>query len=454
MKIHPVTLLYSNHLFEMTQMLNNSLSKKASLLIALSFLCLSVACNKESEPEILEVPQVGGVTLIDIANTGTASDFRVNFNVNFDESNIQAYQVYTVKLANRSGFNLTNAIALDNTRYFTVSVTGDNREVNIPESQLDIDGEAIQLDTDYAVFVVSQSQDLEVYAPTLSSSSNTGRLKDEPVVLTLVANLPSATGGVAVDPQGNIYVADIGAVPNRGGSTVFKISPEGQVSVFASGSQLINPSGNTFDAEGNLYQSNLSGGNVLKITPEGTISVYANQMITSPVGLIMDQEKNLFVANCGSNTIALVKPDGSTSIYATSSLFRCPNGIALDEEGNLYVANFEGGAILKVTPDGTVSSFANLPGGNNGHITYHNGFFYAISRGGNKIYTLDLNGNVKFFAGTGARLTLDGSASDASFTLPNDLSISPDGKILYFNHSININGVDNAPSVIRKIILD
>ncbi|MCE7994266.1 MAG: hypothetical protein HEP71_19925 [Roseivirga sp.] len=438
----------------MDQKLPKSSLKKASLLITLGLLLSFLSCKNDSEPEVLEVPKAGSVMLVDIANSGSVADFRVSFNIAVDESNIQEYRVYIVKLNARSGFDLASAIALDDSKYFTVPVTGENGKLNIPSGQQDIDGNTIEIETDYVVFVLSQPKVPETYAQALSSASNPSKLKDEPVVLTLVENLSSATGGVAVDHQGNIYVADIGPVPNRGGSTVFKITPSGGVSVFASGNQLINPSGNTFDAEGNLYQSNLSGRNILKINPDGTISVYADQMISSPVGLIMDQDKNLFVANCGSNSIALVKPDGTTSILATSNLFRCPNGIALDPEGNLYVTNFEGGAVLKVTPDGNVSTFTNLPGGNNGHITYHNGFFYAISRGGNRIYTLDLNGNLTSFAGTGIPATLDGSVSEAAFTLPNDLAISPDGKTLYFNHSINTNGINNAPSVIRKIILD
>ena len=54
-------------------------------------------------------------------------------------------------------------------------------------------------------------------------------------VETLVEELDSATGAVAVDAEGNVYMADIGAVPGRMGETVYKITPEGEVSVFASG---------------------------------------------------------------------------------------------------------------------------------------------------------------------------------------------------------------------------
>ncbi len=56
-------------------------------------------------------------------------------------------------------------------------------------------------------------------------------------------------GGVAVDLVGNIYVADFG-------DEVFKITPEGERSRFATG--FYGASGNAIDRAGNLLQSNSS----------------------------------------------------------------------------------------------------------------------------------------------------------------------------------------------------
>ncbi len=53
--------------------------------------------------------------------------------------------------------------------------------------------------------------------------------------------------GVTIDLVGNIYVADFG-------DSVWKITPEGERQVFASG--LYGASGNAIDNEGNLLQSN------------------------------------------------------------------------------------------------------------------------------------------------------------------------------------------------------
>ena len=59
-----------------------------------------------------------------------------------------------------------------------------------------------------------------------------------------------SVGGVTVDAVGDLYVADFGDV-------VWKITPDGERHVFASG--FYGASGNAIDNEGNLLQSSFYG---------------------------------------------------------------------------------------------------------------------------------------------------------------------------------------------------
>lgn len=277
------------------------------------------------------------------------------------------------------------------------------------------------------------------------------------VIVQTLASLPedAATGGMAIDTDGYLFVADIGKIPSRNGTTVYKITPEGDVSLFSESYEFNGASGNTFDILGNLYQSSFTGGTIHKITSDGRISLYAKDGIAGPVGLVFDSNGNLYVADCRLGSIQRIFPDGTSETFARQNGLNCPNGIAIDENGILYVANFSNGKILKITQSGKITVLAELPGGNNGHLAYHDNILYATDRGGNRVYAVHIvSGEVKLVAGTGDRGLDDGPGAEASFSLPNGIVISPDGSRLYINQVLDLEGSNNFPVVVRTIILN
>lgn len=269
------------------------------------------------------------------------------------------------------------------------------------------------------------------------------------------------SGGLELDGQGNLIIANFGRdLSNADGTQVWKLDQEGNLSLFATGLQ--GASGNIFDAQGNLYQSNISGGYISKISPAGVVITYASQSISAPVGISIDEEGNLYVCNCAGNfgnSIRRVSPTGNTTLFSSSPLFRCPNGITRDADGNLYVSNFSNGNVIKVNANGSASHFATIPGGSNGHIVYSkaDNILYVASHGSSRIYRLGLNGIATPIAGSGIRGNADGPASSATFSRPNGLAISSTGDTLYVNSSVPItdNPATNArplnPSVVRLL---
>ena len=272
-------------------------------------------------------------------------------------------------------------------------------------------------------------------------------------VETLGSEMPGGTGGISVDSRGNVYVADFGSrlgPGGTGGNRVFVMSPEGEWRVFAEGFR--GASGNEFDSNGNLFQSNIGIGIISKVTPGGEISRFAGG-VQAPVGIVSDADDNLYVANCGSNSIQFISSAGESSRFVGSPLLNCPNGIAFGSDGNLYVANFSNGDVVKVTLDGDVSVLATLPGGNNGHLIHHDGYLYVIDRSGHQIWTVSLDGDVELLAGSGERGRDDGDPMQATFSLPNDIGISPDGRTLYVNDVAPTDTPNNvlAPMIVRAI---
>ena len=113
-----------------------------------------------------------------------------------------------------------------------------------------------------------------------------------------------------VDPEGNIYVTFSGQRGQQTPVSVFQIDPEYQVRPFATG--ILNATGVALDPEGNLYVSSRHEGTVYRVTPSGAKSVFAEGMGVA-TGLAFDRDGFSMSAIAAEPSSKFRKPARSSS---------------------------------------------------------------------------------------------------------------------------------------------
>src|SRR6478609_5716386 len=157
------------------------------------------------------------------------------------------------------------------------------------------------------------------------------RFTGEPLLHLLVTIAGLATAVLPISllaAVGDLYEADFSS------NTVFKFTPDGTKSPFASG--LNGPYGLAFDGSGNLFVAGQGSNTIFKFSPAGTKSTFASGL-SGPVGLAFDSSANLFEADYNSGTIFKFTPDGTKTTFASG--LSNPTGLAFDSSGNLFEAD-------------------------------------------------------------------------------------------------------------------
>jgi poly(3-hydroxybutyrate) depolymerase/sugar lactone lactonase YvrE len=183
-------------------------------------------------------------------------------------------------------------------------------------------------------------------------------------------SLPSA---VAVDSQGNLFIAD------SGGHRIRKVSPDGSITTVAgtgaagfsgdhaaaTAAQLNAPRGLAVDRQGNLFIADSYNHRVRRLATDGSISTVAGvgtpgfagdkgtataAPLDFPTGVAVDRQGNLFVADSLNHRVRRVGADGIITTViggepgggggsAPIIPLRYPSSVAVDQAGNILVAD-------------------------------------------------------------------------------------------------------------------
>jgi trimeric autotransporter adhesin len=298
--------------------------------------------------------------------------------------------INTIAGTGQTGNNGPATAAIINSRFIAVDAAGD-----LYFSQPD-------------TYVVSKVSAATGIITTVAGNGTPGS-KSESGVLANGAPL-SIPFGVALDPAGNLFIADSNFLQifEVSGGVLTSIAGNGQFGIAGVGgpapaADLLGPSGIALDSAGDIYFSDDTdvsgtvGGPPLSFNPlqdrllkisNGTLTQVAGDgsrgsegdggpaisaQLLGPQGLATDSAGNIYIADTGNDKIRKITAEtgiittvagtGARGFFgdngqAVSAELKDPQDVAVDSSGNIYIADSGNYSIRKVSSNGIITTIA------------------------------------------------------------------------------------------------
>lgn len=210
-----------------------------------------------------------------------------------------------------------------------------------------------------------------------------------------MAALNSPTG-LAFDTMGNLYIADTGNHRIRMFTPqgyLYTVAGDGRKGYNGNGmrplaSSLKAPTGVAVSPQGEVYISDTGNHRIRKIDrrsgflvnvagtgeagDSGDFELAENARLNSPSAIVFDPRGNLFVADTGNHQVRWIEPrrhliftiagtgtrgfSGEGDRKCTDSAFSNPTGLAIDKQGRLYIADTDNQRIRRLTVESQMDS--------------------------------------------------------------------------------------------------
>jgi DNA-binding beta-propeller fold protein YncE len=214
------------------------------------------------------------------------------------------------------------------------------------------------------------------------------------------------------------YFPKVREATNYNGMVIYKVPntpppklsslPEGVTNMFEGGrgtgkGEFDSPTAIAVDPNGNVLVADTGNGRIEKFSPNGTFVTSIGQF-DAPNGIAIDRAGNIYVAEIGSkHRVQKLGPDGTSIAQWAPGLYG-PRRIAIGPDDSIYLVDSGRNRIVKFSPDGQVLATWGSEGSGDGQFK---GFSsVAVDPTTNKVYVADsLNSRIQVFDSDGKFLT-------------------------------------------------
>jgi sugar lactone lactonase YvrE len=234
--------------------------------------------------------------------------------------------------------------------------------------------------------------------------------------------------GVAVGPDGSVYIAaedvDLGGTDSR----IWKVAPDQTISTIAGGS-LSGYSGDN----GPATAAQLNGPSALAV--DGSGNVYIADSYNYRVRRINASDGKI-VTFAGTGVFGLNGDNGP----ATAAQLSEPKSLALDPNGNLYIGDLENGRVRMVASNGTITTFSTAGGSAVAAGTA--GIFVANRQRIFQYFPDSVFAPISGLSGTISGISGDNNGAITALITVTDMAVTSTGAVIF---------VDSDDNVIRKL---
>jgi uncharacterized protein (TIGR03437 family) len=306
----------------------------------------------------------------------------------------------------------------------------------------------------------------------------------------------NAPNGVAVDGAGDLFIADAGnnRIREVSNGIITTLAGGGQASLGdggpATNATLYAPAGVAVDGQGNVFIADSGNNRVRKVSASGVIATLAGNgkagfsgdgaaaigaSLSQPQYVAIDGQGNVFISDTGNNRVRKVSGNGVISTLAgtgtagyagdggvaASAQLSQPEGVAVDGSGNVFIVDSNNERVRKVSVTGVITTVAGTgASGNSGdgglatNAQLGGSYGLAVDAAGDLFiadyYSLSIrevsaSGIIDTVAGTGAFYSGDSGPAASAQLAPTGIAVDGSGNFYIADNSrlrkVSANGI-------------